>query len=264
MLKQLKVVGAIAVLTMAVSGCITGPVVAASAAGVGGANVAGSSITVPQQYDDLTIKSDIFTILNNMKGLNGANVEVTVFNGIVLLLGQVPTEYLKSQLANDVSQIQGVKIVYNQLTIGPNVTFTTFADDTWITSKVIGNMVGKVNPLHFKVVTQQGVVYLLGQVTSEEGEQAASIAQQTSGVKQVVKIFNYISPTQATPATVSAGQATSLNSTSTPTPAVASAPSSTASASENVTPVSNPSSIPQTAPTYETPGSEQVGPAASD
>jgi len=114
------------------------------------------------------------------------------------------------------------------------------------------------------VVTQQGVVYLLGQVTSEEGEQAASIAQQTSGVKQVVKIFNYISPTQATPATVSAGQATSLNSTSTPTPAVASAPSSTASASENVTPVSNPSSIPQTAPTYETPGSEQVGPAASD
>lgn len=260
MLKQLKVVGALAVLTMAISGCITGPVVAASAAGVSSANVAGSSITVPQQYDDLTIKSDIFTILNNMKGLNGGNVEVTVFNGIVLLLGQIPTEYLKSELANDVSQIQGVKIVYNQLTVGPNVTFTTFADDTWITSKVIGNMVGKVNPLHFKVVTQQGVVYLLGQVTSEEGEQAARIAQQTSGVKQVVKIFNYISPTQAAPAMVSAGQATSSNNAGAATPSAALAPTASAS----VTPVSNPGGIPQTAPTYETPGSEQVGPTASD
>lgn len=246
-LKKFSIVGLAAVL---LSGCIAPPIVLAGAAGTGTANVAGSSVPIGQQVDDLQIKSDIFTILNNMPGLNGANVEVTVFNGIVLLLGQVPTQSIKDQLASQSSQIKGVVIVYNQLTVGPNVTFSRFADDSWITSKVKGNMVGQVNPLHFKVVTQQGVVYLLGQVTQEEGDAAAAVAAQTSGVIKVVKIFNYIAPAStATPTTVAPAPAPA------PIPA-APAPVSTPSASSN--------SIPQYAPNYAAPTDESVGSAASD
>ncbi len=240
--------GKIAVLSLTallLSGCISAPVIAVAAAGTGGANVAGSTLGVSQQYDDLSIKSDIFTILNNLQGLNNANVEVTVFNGIVLLLGQIPTQALSDQLAGQVAKIEGVKIVYNQITVGPNVTFTRFADDTWITSKIKAAMVGPVNPLHFKVVTQEGVVYLLGQVTEQEGNQAAEIAAQTSGVIKVVKIFNYIAPTQATPATEN------------PTPAAS--PAATTAPPLNT----NTSSIPAYAPNYQTPESA-AGPAASD
>ena len=87
------------------SGCISAPVIWAGAAGAGGSNVAGNSVGIGQQWNDLTIKSDVFTILSNFPGLDGANVEVTVFNGIVLLLGQVPTQAIKDQLASQVANI---------------------------------------------------------------------------------------------------------------------------------------------------------------
>lgn len=260
-LNQVILVGSLSIF---LSGCISAPIVFAGAAGTGGANVAGSSIDVTQQGTDLNIKSNIFTILNNMKGLNGANIEVTVFNGIVLLLGQIPTQDLKDQLASQISEINGVVVVYNQLTVGPNVSFGRFADDTWITSKVKSNMVGKVNPLHFKVVTQQGVVYLLGQVTQEEGDQAAEVAAQTSGVVEVVKIFNYIAPTAATPTTVMPNPTASTNGTQVPAaPVKSAAPSSVNPAASAGAAVANPSSIPQYAPSYPLPD-ESVGPAASD
>lgn len=260
-LKQAMIIATSAIF---LSGCISAPVVFAGAAGTGGANVAGSSLGVSQQATDLTIKSDIFTILNNMKGLNGANVEVTVFNGIVLLLGQIPTQSLKNQLASQVSEINGVVVVYNQLTIGPNVTFGRFADDGWITSKVKTNMVGKVNPLHFKVVTQEGVVYLLGQVTQEEGNQAAQIAAQTSGVKEVVKIFNYIAPTQAVPSTVEpVPAATSSANTQAAAPVSSPVPSAVNPGAQAAASVSN-QNVPQYAPNYNLPDDAAVGPASSD
>ena len=44
----------------------------------------------------------------------------------------------------------------------------------------------------FKVVTEAGVVYLMGLVTRAEGDRAAAVAARTSGVKQVVKVFDYV------------------------------------------------------------------------
>lgn len=265
-LKEAILTGLIA---LSLSGCVAAPVVFAGAAGTGGANVAGSSIDLPQQITDISIKSDIFTILNNMKGLNGANVEVTVFNGIVLLLGQIPSQALKDQLATQVSEISGIVVVYNQLTIGPNVSFTRFADDGWITSKVKGNMIGEVNPLHFKVVTQEGVVYLLGQVTQTEGDTAARIAAQTSGVKEVVKIFNYIAPTSpvstAQPSAGNSGTSATQPQNAAPvTTAIPSSMNPAASAADTVASPSSGSGIPQYAPNYALPDAGEVGPAASD
>lgn len=245
------------------SGCISAPFIWAGAAGAGGTNVAGNSVGVSQQWDDLTIKSNIFTLLNNIPNLNGANVEVTVFNGIVLLLGQVPTDAIKNQLANQVANIQGVVVVYNQLTVGENVAFSRFADDAWITSKVKANMVGQVNPLHFKVVTQQGVVYLLGQVTQSEGDQAAAVAAQTSGVQKVVKIFNYIAPTAAVPQTVNSKTALPATPVVSGPVTVAPAAPTAAMPATQVTPLSSPGVIPQYAPNYDLPN-DPVGPAASD
>lgn len=262
---KLKSVILVSLSGVFLSGCISAPIIWAGAAGAGGTNVAGNSVGVSQQWDDLTIRSNIYTLLNNIPHLNGANVEVTVFNGIVLLLGQVPTEEVKNQLADQVANIQGVLVVYNQLNVGANVAFSRFADDSWITSKVKANMVGQVNPLHFKVVTQQGVVYLLGQVTQSEGDQATAVAAQTSGVQKVVKIFNYISPTDAVPQTVNSNTSAAI----TPTVSAAAVPTVTPAAppaalpATQVTPLSSPSAIPQYAPNYDLPN-DPVGSAASD
>lgn len=277
----------VALSAMTLSGCVSGPVVLATAGGTAAANSAGSSVSVPQQVDDLTIRSKIYTILNNMPNLHGANVEVTVFNGIVLLLGQVPSQDLMQQIVSQVSAVQGVVVVYNQMTIGPNEPITQYTSDSWITSKVIAYIAKKVNPMHFKVVTQEGVVYLLGQVTHNEADLAVQQASQVQGVKSIVKIFNYVTPTTAQPEVVpvnpsatapsptddSATQnnAPATDATQAPAPAPAAAPAASAPAAQTSAPdnTDNSNSIPQYAPSYSSepsasPSAEQPGPAASD
>ena len=178
------------------AGCVAAPVVAASIIGAGAAtHVAGSGISTGKQIDDQVIKSNINEMLLHIPEQQAVktNISVTVFNGIVLLLGQVPTEQMKTKLAKKASSIEGVKIVYNQLVVEPKQSLGAYLNDSWITTKVKANMLGDVNPLHFKVVTENRIVYLLGQVTKIEGNKAANVAAHTKGVKQVVKIFNIIS-----------------------------------------------------------------------
>ncbi|MDO8954701.1 MAG: BON domain-containing protein [Gammaproteobacteria bacterium] len=192
--KKLACAGLIALVsTFGLSGCFA-PLIIAGVAGAGAANVAGSNVPVSAQINDTKIKTQVISILNQMDAQLAykSNVEVTVYDGIVLLLGQVPTKTIRHSIAQQTSVINGVKLVYNQLTVGPSVSFGTYSNDAWITTKVKANMVGTVDPLHFKVVTQRGVVYLMGQVTKVEGNLAATIARQTDGVDRVVEVFTYI------------------------------------------------------------------------
>ncbi|MDF2691486.1 MAG: osmotically-inducible protein OsmY [Gammaproteobacteria bacterium] len=192
--KKLACISIVSLLSiLSLPGCFA-PILIAGAAGAGAASVSGSSIPVSTQINDTSIKTKIIAILNNMNSQleYQSNVEVTVFNGIVLLLGQVPSQEIRNSIATQTSEIQGVKLVYNQLTVGQSVSLGTYSNDAWITTKVKANMVGQIDPLHFKVVTQQGVVYLLGQVTKQEGDLAANITRQTAGVKRVVQVFSYI------------------------------------------------------------------------
>jgi osmotically-inducible protein OsmY len=50
----------------------------------------------------------------------------------------------------------------------------------------------RFSPSHVKVVTESGVVYLMGIVTRDEADAAAEIAHTASGVTRVVKVFEYI------------------------------------------------------------------------
>ena len=66
-----------------------------------------------------------------------------------------------------------------------------------LTAKVRGRFlnVKEFSPLHIKVVTEAGVVYLLGLVTEAEAEAATELARTTSGVRKVVKVFDYCKAT---------------------------------------------------------------------
>ncbi|WP_440682635.1 BON domain-containing protein [Cysteiniphilum halobium] len=181
-------------LTAVLSACA--PVVIAGAgAAVVGSNVAGSSVDGKTNASDKSIQFKAISLLNDYPALKGnSNVEPVVFNHIVLLLGQVPTEMLKTEIANRMAKIPGVKVVYNQLTIGDPVDIGDYLADSWITSKVISSLVSSgVNSLKFKVVTEKGVVYLLGVVTKAEGNKASRIAANVSGVKKVIEVYDYVS-----------------------------------------------------------------------
>ena len=160
---------------------------------VGGAvaaNAAGSNLTVGTQVDDVTIKTKAVNVLSKYPELkDNSNVEITAFNHIVLLLGQVPSEALSNNLESDISKIPNVRMVYNRLTVGQPVSYGTYAHDSWITTKVKASFIGKVNPAEFTIVTENGVVYLIGMVTEADGNMAALTASKVSGVTQVVRAY---------------------------------------------------------------------------
>jgi len=122
---------------------------------------------------------------------------VTAYNGTVLITGEAPTEALRNKIISTVQTIPDVKLVHNEIKIGPLSSLSTRSYDTLITTKVksslsnIKNLPG-FDATRVKVITESGVVYLLGLVHKSEGHVATEIARRETGVKQVVMIFEFI------------------------------------------------------------------------
>ncbi len=129
-----------------------------------------------------------------IEGFKDAHINATSYNLSVLLTGQVPTEKAKKDIEATARSNPGVKTVTNEITVGGNSSLASRSSDSLITTSVKARLInnGKVSPSHVKVVTESGVVYLMGILTREESEAAAEIARTTSGVSRVVKVFEYI------------------------------------------------------------------------
>lgn len=123
----------------------------------------------------------------------------TSFNRKVLLSGEVPTAEAKAEAETIVSGVANVQGVYNELVVGPVSSYSTRSNDSFITSKVKSRSVdtGKFNPVHVKVVTEAGTVFLLGMVTQPEADAAINVARTTAGVKRVVNLLEIIEPAKA-------------------------------------------------------------------
>jgi len=151
--------------------------------------------TMGSVLDDGRIEDVVLVNIRKLSPeIRKANVSVVSFNGVVLLLGQVPTDTLRTKAAEAASKVQKVRQVQNALTVGKNIPFGTRSYDSWLTTKVKSNFAfnNDVNGQRIKVVTENGVVYLMGLVTQKEADRAASAARHTGGVQRVVKAFEYI------------------------------------------------------------------------
>jgi osmotically-inducible protein OsmY len=128
-----------------------------------------------------------------------AHLNFTSFNRQVLITGEVPSPDAKAEAERIVTGLPNVQGVHNELTVGPASSYSNRSNDSFITSKVKSRSVdtGKFNPVHVKVVTEAGVVYLLGMVTQPEADAAIDVARTTSGVKKVVNLFEIITPAKA-------------------------------------------------------------------
>jgi len=126
------------------------------------------------------------------------HINVTSYNRIVLLTGEVPSEEVKTGIENLVKDIPNVKSVTNELVIAEPTSLGARTNDAVITSKVKSRFIEarKFQPNWVKVVTENKVVYLMGIVNHTEANDAAEIASTTSGVEKVVKVFEYTDDTQ--------------------------------------------------------------------
>jgi osmotically-inducible protein OsmY len=179
-----------AIAALLLQGCV--PIVIGAAVG-GTAMVATDRRTTGTQVDDEVIEDKLaLSIRERFKG--DFHVNVTSYSGIVLLTGEVPAEAAKADVAELARTTPKVRSVQNELVVGAVTDLGSRSNDTLITSKVKTRFVeaNKFQINHVKVVTERGVVYLMGVVRRDEGDAAAEIASTTSGVQRVVKVFEYI------------------------------------------------------------------------
>lgn len=123
-----------------------------------------------------------------------ARYDVVSYNGVVLLTGQVPSAELRELAGNAVKQVQRVKVVHNEMTVGPNLSLLARNNDALITSSSKTRMLAdsSIPGRRIKVVTEAGAVYLMGLVTHAEANAAVAAVQQVGGVQRIVKLFEYI------------------------------------------------------------------------
>ena len=151
--------------------------------------------TLGQQLDDETIETKaVVNIRAANEAFDEAHLVVVSYNGYVLLAGQVHNEALKVQATQVVRKIRNVRRIYNELEVASPSSGMTRTSDTWITTKVKSYQLysSAIEGGRVKVVTENGVVYLMGLATRAEADRIADKAAGTSGVQRVVRIFEII------------------------------------------------------------------------
>jgi osmotically-inducible protein OsmY len=170
------------------------------AAFVAGATVGGAVVydqrSITTIKHDMTIANELRDVITGMPQEEQKNIHViiTVFNGHVLLAGQVPHETVSMQLASAAKDMKHVRRVFNKITVGKPTSFRQHSKDTWITARIRTDLLSKsgFKSTQISVMTEDNVVYLMGKVSRDQAAMATGVAQKISGVKQVVKLFEYI------------------------------------------------------------------------
>ncbi|HQR59181.1 MAG TPA: BON domain-containing protein [Azonexus sp.] len=124
-----------------------------------------------------------------------SHLNFTSFNQRLLITGEVPSEEAKSVIGEQAARVLGVKEVINEAVVGPASSLSARSNDSYITSKVKARLVDEKNisATHIKVVTENGIVYLMGIVTDREAKVAVAVARTTEGVRKVVNVMQVMS-----------------------------------------------------------------------
>lgn len=149
--------------------------------------------TFGAQADDKAIVLKGENRMRNALG-SAAHINVNSFNRRALLTGEVADAGAKETAEREMRAVDGVQEVANELEIGFLTSYSSRSNDTLITTKVKASFVDTKDLYGsaFKVVTENGVVFLMGRVTQREGNLAGDVSRGVSGVRKVVKIFDYI------------------------------------------------------------------------
>ena len=186
---------AVFISTLLLNGCA--PLVIGGAAATG-VNIAHDRRTMGTYIDDEGIELKAISAIHRDKELSRQiHINIISINGVVLLVGQAPTEELRQQAGSIIQGIEKVRLVHNELTIAAPSSMMTRSSDSLITAKVKTNLIGikghkELDATRVKVVTENGTVYLMGILYRAEADAVTERASQVSGVQKVVKLFEYL------------------------------------------------------------------------
>ena len=141
--------------------------------------------------------------LSNQKDLNKrVHINFTSYNTSVLVSGEAPTEADRQAVIDLVNNVEKVTRVHDEIAIAAPSSLISRSADSVVTAKIKAKIIAEkdLSSLHIKVVNENGVTFLMGLVSTQEGDVATEIARRTGGVQKVVKLFEYREPADDTEA----------------------------------------------------------------
>lgn len=146
---------------------------------------------------DKTIEAEAYSELNSENdALNQCHVTITTYNGATLITGEAPNEELRQKIISTVQVIPNVKLIHDNLSIANPSDLNSRANDQLITDnvKTALNQIRTLpdfDPAMVKVITENGIVYLMGLVRRNEGAVVINVTKLQPGIKQIITIFDY-------------------------------------------------------------------------
>ncbi|OOF69655.1 division/outer membrane stress-associated lipid-binding lipoprotein [Rodentibacter caecimuris] len=190
-LTQLKKLAFILSTSILLQGCVA----ALIGGGAAATKIGTDPRTIGTQVDDETLEFKVENAIEKDEQIKSeARINAISYSGRILLIGQVPSESTKETAESLARGVNGVTDIYNELRVSPKISIGQITKDSWITTQVKSKMLihDQVKTTDVKVITENGEVFLLGNLTQNQGDAAAQVASKISGVVKVIKVFKYI------------------------------------------------------------------------
>jgi osmotically-inducible protein OsmY len=107
----------------------------------------------------------------------------------------VPSQAAKNIAGEKARRVSNIRKVHNELLVSTSsARYVVRANDARIKAEVKAEMAVKAGfpASQIKVVTENGVVYLMGLITRHEGNLAVLLTKRVGGIQRIVKVFEYI------------------------------------------------------------------------
>ncbi len=175
----------------ALSGCI----VAAGGGAVAGYSVLAEDLSPEQQLRDYAIKAEVQASWGAYDQGLAHDLDVTVFDGQVLITGHVPDRRWKEEAVRRAENVKDVRRVFDEVEVGPDTHFIDDARDTWITTQLRSELVADVDikSINYTIKTTDGVTYILGFARTEpELNKVVGHARTIAGVRRVTPLVRVL------------------------------------------------------------------------
>lgn len=179
----------VSLLTLSLSGC-AGIFIAGAATT---ANLVTDTRTTKEIWNDNNIEFEVAAITNKQPYRGNVRITASSYRGSVVLMGQATTDAERRAFESQAKDVAGVESIHNQVRVKQPLSISSISNDSWITTKVKSALLAnaELNGIKVKVITEDSEVFLLGLVSREHADIATEVARNVSGVKQVIRAFEY-------------------------------------------------------------------------
>lgn len=179
----------VSLLTLSLSGC-AGIFIAGAATT---ANIVTDTRTTKEIWNDNNIEFEVAAITNKQPYRGSVRVTASSYRGSLVLMGQATTDAERRSFESQAKDVPGVETIHNQIRVKEPLSVSAISKDSWITTKVKSALLAnsELNGIKVKVITEDSEVFLLGLVSREHADIATEVARNISGVKQVIRAFEY-------------------------------------------------------------------------